>query len=98
MIKMYQDTNFRHSTEEQKGLIPDYFGKEVDVTNDPIWARQLPNFETDTDSQRLQEQAELKAMVSDQLEQLITRVHTASADALAPFKLKSFNEEWFNNV
>lgn len=93
MIKMYQDTNLRHRTEEQKGLIPDYFGKEVDVTTDPIWARQLPNFETDTDSQRLQEQAELKAMVSDQLEQLITRVHTASADALAPFKLKSFNEE-----
>ncbi len=50
----------------------------------------MPNFDSDLDKKKLYEQFQLKAQVADELEGLIGRVHKASADAINPYKLKSF--------
>lgn len=90
LIKIYQSTNIRLRTADLKKAIPEYFRQDVDCVNDPIWARPMPNFDSDLDKKKLYEQFQLKAQVADELEVLIGRVHKASADAINPYKLKSF--------
>ena len=93
LIKRYQETNIRKRSLELRKEIPEYFSTPINIEDEEIWKRTMPRFNISEDRNRLAEQTELKRTVQQELEQLITSVQEASADAIKHYQLKQMSSE-----